>query len=299
MKNKTLIGGIIALIILVIIALFCWSVGKKINDRLRGDETNANTTVQQPTNAPPTTPVQAEKAYLALGNPSGATIDPSNPDNYLMVNPAYALSYNNSKGTANWVSWRVTSSDLGEADRQNNFRPDDRLPKSFTRVTPSDYTGSGFDRGHLCPSADRSSSAEANSLTFLMTNMVPQTPDLNRNVWADFESYSRDLVRKNNVDLYIVAGVYGAKGRLKKKVTVPTNCWKVIVAIPKGADISAINEKTLVIAVDMPNVQGIDKQNWQKFQTSVRTIEQKANINLLSNLPQNLQDALETQTDKK
>ncbi len=122
---------------------------------------------------------------------------------------------------------------------------------------------------------------------------------LNREVWGNFESYSRELVRRGKVDLYVVAGVYGEKGKLKKKVVVPTNCWKIIVAIPPGADISAVNENTHVIAVDMPNVKGLANTDWRKFRTSVRAIEQKTGFNLLSNLPQNLQDALENKVDNK
>lgn len=301
MKNKTLIGGIIALIIIFSLALFCWWLGKKINDRLRGDETNnTNTSVEQPTkNAPPVNTDQAEKIYLALGNPSGATYSASNENNFLIVNKAYALSYNNSRGTANWVSWRIAESDFGDADRQNDFRSNTTLPPSLKRVTPSDYTGSGFDRGHLCPSADRSSSEEANSLTFLMTNMIPQMPDLNRNVWNDLESYSRELVKRAKVDLYVVAGVYGDKGKLKKKVVVPTNCWKIIVVLPANGDLTRINQNTQVIAVDMPNVSNIKNKNWRDFRTTVRTLEQKTGYNFLSSLPQNLQDALETKSDAK
>ncbi len=300
MKNKALIGGIIALAIIVLIALFCFYAGKKINDVIKNDD---NTTTQNPIpqGQKPSLPVenveQAQRIYLALGNPSNATESASNSENYLMISTAYALSYNNSRGTPNWVAWRITESDLGLTDRQNNFRPDPNLPKNFTRVTPTDYTGSGFDRGHMCPSADRSNSPESNSQTFLMTNMVPQTADLNRNVWNDFESYSRELVKKGKVDLYVIAGVYGEKGRLKKKVTVPTNCWKIIVAVPQGADLSAINEKTHVIAVDMPNVNGLGTPNWRKFRTTVRAVEQKTGYNFLSNLPPNLQDALENKTE--
>jgi endonuclease G len=296
MKNKAIIGGIIALAIVGLIALFCSWVGRKINDRI---ENNDNTTTEtripegQKTSPPIVNTEQAQKIYLALGNPSNASPNTSNTDNYLMINTAYALSYNNSRGSANWVAWRITESDFGAAERQNNFRPDPNLPKSLTRVTPTDYTGSGFDKGHLCPSADRSSSPEANSQTFFMTNMIPQTPDLNRNVWNDFETYSRDLVKKGKVDLYVVAGCYGEKGKLKKKITVPTNCWKLVVAVPPGADLSAVNENTHVIAVDMPNAPNIGKTDWRNFRTTVRAIEQRTGYNFLSNLPQNLQDRLE------
>lgn len=302
MNRKVVVGGLIALAIVIILIFACIWIGKK------AWQTVTNKTETTETQAPqrPSTPLspitnleQAQKIYLALGNPSNATQSTSNADNYLMVNTAYALSYNNRKGTANWVAWRISESDFGEAERQNNFRPDPNLPKEFTRITPTDYVGSGFDKGHMCPSADRTTNPEANSQTFYMTNMVPQTPDLNRNVWNDFESYSRELVKKGKVDLYVIAGVYGEKGKLKKKITVPTNCWKVIVAVPQGADFSTINENTHVVAVDMPNAPNLGTPDWRKFRTTVRTIEQRANINLLSNLPQNVQDALETRVDNK
>ncbi|MCY7345952.1 MAG: DNA/RNA non-specific endonuclease [Pyrinomonadaceae bacterium] len=302
MNKKVINGGIIALIIIIVLIAACVWVSKKIWQTAT-DRTETTETTQPESPRTPNTPIlnveQAQKIYLAPGNPSNATGSPANADNYLMVNNAYALSYNNSRGSANWVAWRITASDFGVAERQNDFRPDPNLPKNFARITPADYTGSGFDRGHLCPSADRSSSPETNSETFYMTNMTPQTPDLNRNVWNDFETYSRDLVKKSRVDLYVVAGCYGEKGKLKKKVSVPTNCWKVIIAIPSGADFSAVNETTPVTAIDMPNIAYPGKTDWRKFRTTVRAIEQKTNLNLLSNLPQNLQETLENRVDNK
>lgn len=303
MNRKAVIGGLIALAIILLLAFACvWLVKKGWQNLTNTTETNQPITPapsERKSNAPITSVEEAQRIYLAFGNPSNATQNVSNADNYLMVNSDYALSYNNSRGSANWVSWRISQSDFGAAERQNNFRPDPNLPPSFTRVTPADYTGSGFDRGHLCPSADRSSSEEANSQTFYMTNMTPQTPDLNRNVWNDFESYSRELVKKQNVDLYVVAGCYGDKGKLKKKVTVPTNCWKIAVPVPAGADFSTVNANTQVIAVDMPNTPNLGTPDWRKFRTTVRAIEGKTKLNLLSNLPQNLQDTLENRVDNK
>ena len=87
--------------------------------------------------------------HLNLGNPSSATTSVANPDNYLLDKPQYVLSYNNSKGTPNWVSWQLNKSWLGTTDRQNNFRPDDTLPTDFVRITPTAYTGSGYDKGHI------------------------------------------------------------------------------------------------------------------------------------------------------
>src|SRR5947209_5457556 len=78
------------------------------------------------TNGPAETSV-----HLALGNPSGATDDTNDADNFLMRKPYYALSFNNAKGTPNWVSWRLQHSDLGPAPRAPQFYPDPDLPRSF------------------------------------------------------------------------------------------------------------------------------------------------------------------------
>lgn len=299
MKEKTIIGAVIALVILGAIAFFCFFVGKRIYNYFNKPDATIEQPAPQPQpNAPPISSIEeARKVYLALGNPSNAEINTRDQNNYLMINEAFALSYNNSKGTPNWVSWRITKADFGDADRQNDFRPDGRLPKDWNIVKPTDYTGSGFDRGHICPSADRSFSDELNSETFLMTNMIPQTGDLNRNVWRDFEEFSRKLVQRGNVDLYIISGVYGDGKKLKRKVTVPTNVWKVAIAVPSGEGISGINDKTHIYAVDMPNIKGIAKDDWRKYKTTVRSIEQKTGYNLLSNLPTNLQNIIETRIE--
>ena len=299
MKNKTIIGGIIALIIIITIIFFCVWAGKKINDSFSKKDEPPEITkpIERKILLPPASAAEAAKIYLAPGNPSNATDSAFDKDNFLMANTAYALSYNSSRGTANWVVWRVSGNNLGKADRQNDFRSDPRLPKGWTIVKPNDYTRSGFDRGHLCPSADRVSEDVENSETFLMTNIAPQTPDLNRFAWKKLEDFSRGLVRRGKVDLYIYAGVYGEKGRLKRKITVPTNFWKIIVAVPDGAGISAINEKSHIIAVDMPNASGISQTDWRKFRTTVRAIEARTGYNFFSNLPPNLQNLIENRID--
>lgn len=299
MKNKALIGGVIALAVILLIGFFCYWVGKKISDRWRGDNEPA---VTQPTGQPqqtlppvqPATPEQALQTYLAFGNPSNASA--ADPNNYLLVNNFMVISYSRDRAIPNWVAWRVTRADMGNLERIDSFRPDDRLPKGWARVTPSDYTGSGFDRGHIAPNADRYTSREAADATFLMTNMTPQTPDLNRGPWEKLESYLRTLVTRGS-DVYIVAGVYGEKGKIKNKVTIPANNWKIAVALPAGAPVSAVNETTRVIAVDMPNVKGIKNADWQVYRTTVRDLEQKTGYNFFSNLPPALQEALETKKD--
>jgi endonuclease G, mitochondrial len=240
---------------------------------------------------PPTT----ESAHLLLGNPSRATSSILNSNNYLMLKPQFALSYNNGKHIANWVSWQLNSSWLGEVTRRNDFRPDETLPDGWERVVPSDYNGSGYDRGHMAPSGDRTRTVQDNSATFVMTNILPQAPDNNQGPWAELESYCRDLVRDGK-ELYIIAGGYGQKkATLKGKVAVPARVWKVVVVLePVGAGIEGITPKTRVIAVDMPNSQGIQAANWRSFRVSVDQIEAATEFDFLSNVPEAVQQVLES-----
>ncbi|MEH2147577.1 DNA/RNA non-specific endonuclease [Nostoc sp.] len=252
-------------------------------------------TTQKPQQTIPTQPLTS--IHLLLGNPSNATASVTNRDNYLMIKPQYALSYNNTKGTPNWVSWQLNQSWLGSVDRQNNFRPDGTLPAGFARVTPTIYAGSGYDKGHVAPSADRTKSVEDNAATFLMTNMMPQTPDNNRNTWEGLESYSRELVRQGK-ELYIIAGPLGSQGQpLKGKVTIPASTWKIVVVLDKpGVGINGITTKTRAIAVNIPNQQGIDP-DWRKYRVSIDKIEELTGYNFLSNVPENIQDAIEDKID--
>ncbi|OUL24039.1 nuclease [Nostoc sp. RF31YmG] len=237
--------------------------------------------------------------HLLLGNPSKATATVATSDNYLMVKNQYVLSYNNSKGTPNWASWQLNKSWLGAADRQNNFRPDDTLPTGFVRVTPSMYSGSGYDRGHIVPSADRSRTVEDNAATFLMTNMMPQTPDNNRNTWGNLEDYCRELVSQGK-ELYIVAGPFGSQGTpLKGKVTIPKFTWKIVVVLDKpGSGLKDITASTRVIAVNIPNEQQLDN-NWRTYKISVDELEELTGYDFLSNVAPNIQATIESKVDNQ
>ena len=242
-----------------------------------------------------------DDAHLLLGNPSGALARLANANNYFMEKPSYSLSYNNTKRTANWVSWHLDQSDIGYSDRQNNFRADEALPSNWYHVKASDYKKSGFDRGHLCPSADRTSSSVANSSTFLMSNMIPEAPKHNRQTWAQLERFTRDLVATGN-EVYVIMGCYGIGGIGSKGYTqriykgdiqVPARIWKVLVVIPRGdRDLSRINTKTRVIAVDTPN-SNLVNSNWRLYLTSVDAIEKATGFDLLSRVNPAIQKVLE------
>ena len=100
-----------------------------------------------------TPPPSSSSEHLTMGNPSNAVANTAYPGNYLLDKPQYAISYNRDLGRPNWVSWHLDTSWLGSAVRQNDFRNDTTLPAGWYQVQATDYTGSGFDRGHHCPSA--------------------------------------------------------------------------------------------------------------------------------------------------
>jgi endonuclease G len=244
-----------------------------------------------------------------MGNPSGATDDAKDPNNYLMRKPYFALSYNDAKGTPNWVSWCLKPGDFQPAKRTDSFHPDETLPRGFRKVRPSDYNGSGFDRGHMCPNGDRMGDPAAAEATFVMTNMVPQSPNCNQKAWADLEEYCRDLVSRKRHTLYIVAGPQGAGGTGLKghhetisgdRVTVPAKCWKVVLVIDHGTgtadDLSKVGPDSRVIAVVMPNDQSVT-HGWAKYRTSVREVEKLTGYKFFDRVPAAVIDPLKEKVD--
>ena len=251
-----------------------------------------------------TTPT-TDNTHLALGNPSAAVANTTYYTNYLMQKTQYAMSYHRDRAIPNWVSWYLGSSWLGSTARQDDFRADATLPTGWYQVGGTSYTGSGFDRGHNCPSADRTGTVTDNSATFLMSNMIPQAPNNNQQTWGNLEDYTRSLVTAGN-ECYIIMGSYGSGGTGSNgyattinsgKIAVPNRIWKVIVVLPNGNnDVNRITTSTRVIAVNTPNDNTVSA-TWGSYRTSVDAIEAATGYNLLSNLPASIQSALESKVD--
>ena len=249
-------------------------------------------------------PLTGDDSNLLFGNPSNATL--LTPDNYLLDQSYYVQSYNSSRSIPNWVSWHLDASTFtGATKRLDNFAAFTGLPQGAFAAQSTSYQNSGFDRGHNVPSGDRTSSVNANSATFLMTNIIPQAPQNNQGPWEQLESYLRVKVLEGN-EVYVIMGSYGAGGVGNNgsatsiaggKIAVPSNVWKVAVIIPAGnTDLSRVNATTRVVAVNTLNINTVDK-DWKKSRVSVRDIEKATGYNLLSNLPQSIQDAIETKVD--
>lgn len=251
------------------------------------------------TPTPTPTPPVSNSVHLTMGNPSGAVTDVNQPTNYLMEKSQYVLSYHRDNGRPNWVSWHLDPSWLGTTPRQDDFRPDTTLPAGWYQVLATDFSGSGYDRGHMCPSADRTKTVADNSSTFLMTNMIPQAPTNNQQTWANLESYSRTLANSGS-ELYIISGGQGTTGFLANgKVAIPAYTWKVIMVLPGGTnDVSRVTSATRLIAVWMPNNNSV-VSDWRQYRVSVDYVESQTGYDFFSNVPDAIEAQIESVVDNQ
>lgn len=237
--------------------------------------------------------------HTVLGLPSPAST--SDPNSFLSVKAGYVLSYNSARKVPNWVSWELNTSYLGSVDRRDDFRPDSTLPAGLPQASLADYSGSGFDRGHVCPSADRTLTAGANSETFFLSNMVPQAPNNNRGPWADLENESREISRTGRELFVIAGGVFSrSSSTIGSGVSVPDETYKVIVVLDQVGDgPEDVTSDTRVIGVLMPNSNSEISQSddWQNFRVSVDEIEAVTGHDFLSDVDPDVQDVIEATVD--
>lgn len=237
---------------------------------------------------------------LLFGNPSNATGDIANENNYLMQKTQYSLSYSRANATPNWVAWRLDSSWIGTAQRQDDYRPDPALPAAWYHVQDNDYSGSGYDRGHMCPSGDRTRSIPDNSATFLMTNFVPQLGANNQGPWNDLEIYLRTLASQGN-EIYIFSGPQGNIGTISQgRIVVPKFTWKVVLILPNGgSDLQRVSRATRVFGVIVPNQPPISNSGWRTYRVTVNAVEYLTGFDFFSAIPKNTQELIERKRDKQ
>lgn len=242
------------------------------------------------------------------------TIPETKESEIIISRDQYVVSFNKNTRTPNWVSWKLEKTNFGNSGRTNNFQKDTDLENYFSEhdqkfhaVDTTEYKGSCFDRGHQVPSADRTANVEDNSSTFYMTNMVPQTAYLNRTIWENLESYTRDLVKTQNKKVYIIAGPiyddnYGSIGP-NKDIKVPSKAFKVVFILNENQTADDININTPSISVIMPNtlkdgskpdfsngcktvsdettVQNLAKSEWTKYQTTLGQVQKESGLKII------------------
>jgi DNA/RNA endonuclease G (NUC1) len=234
------------------------------------------------------------RSHLEFGTPA----DGNASDEILLNKPEFSLSYSPARGGPNWVSWDLNKTHFGGTDRCDCFTADTALPAAY-RISTSDYSGSGYSRGHMVMSTQRTSSLTANARTFLMTNILPQLQDLNGGPWLQFENYSNDLARVSNKEVYNIAGgIYPASPTFLNnagRVAIPSKTWKIIVSMPYGKGLADVTQASdiQVVAVSMPNQAGISGTSWTVYRTTVDALEAATGYDFLSALPDAIENAVE------
>lgn len=148
----------------------------------------------------------------------------------------YTLSFDTLHHTPFWVAWQLTKDEAnGTYKRANDFRPDPLLPPQHA-VWETAYSGSGYDRGHMCPAGDQKWSERAMSESFFMSNMCPQARKLNQEWWEHLERAERRWAA-NEGAIYIVCGpIYDKESKVQYigndiPVAVPNGFFKVILSL--------------------------------------------------------------------
>ena len=238
---------------------------------------------------------------MQLGNPSGATVDTNNHNHFLLTRTVEAIDYSDNLGEPNWASWDLTAADIGSSGRTDAWASDTNLPPNFYLVPINPFSGSGYDRGHMCPSADRTDSVPDNELVFLMSNIIPQASLQNQGIWANFENYCRNTLLPGGKELLIICGpsLFTTNKLNNNHVTIPGYTWKIVVvaASGSGAATNRINATSQVIALRIPNTDAVGSDPWQDYVTNTVAIQNDTGFTFFTALPPNLATVLRNKID--
>ena len=207
---------------------------------------------------------------------------PGNTDQ-LLCRKGYAVGYDYTRKIPIWVAYHISAESVEpKFKRSNHFREDDEVPESF-RSTLSDYKGSGYDRGHMAPAATVDFSKESMEESFLLTNMAPQLPGLNRQGWRYLEAYIREWA-VNRGDLYVVSGALFDQDPtvIGDGVNVPNRFYKVVYDPTEKDAIAFIVPHRKFTKSEIPN-----------FIVSIDEVEAQSGFDFLSKLPDALEDDIE------
>lgn len=210
----------------------------------------------------------------------------------IIEHKAYTLSYNKDYNNPNWVAWELLRKETyGNTRRAKDFQGDQKINEK-NRVQSFDYSGSKYDRGHMCPAGDNRWDPRAMTECFYMSNMCPQDHELNKNWWNNLEIACRRWARREG-KVYIVCGpVYKADRKTKtmgKKVksVVPDGFFKVVLSVRKGY------EK----AIGFYYANNSSDQPMDKAVRTVDQIEQLTGMDFFSKLDDRVENKLEAKSN--
>jgi endonuclease G, mitochondrial len=220
-------------------------------------------------------------------NYSGAPRPRSDNPVEILTNKAYMVGYSDKRHNPLWVSYRVFRVTPAKApERSDNFRVDTRTQSA---VSTADYSKSGYDRGHMAPSRviGLLYGANAQDETFLMSNIVPQKPSLNRGTWAKLEGIELEKLSIEFEEIWVTTGpIFDAKPRtFPGGVAIPSSFFKTFIDEDRG------NPRAITFLIPQEVKGG---ENLQMFLTSVRQIENLTGLDLNPQMNKAVQEKVET-----
>ncbi len=205
----------------------------------------------------------------------------------------YTLCYDTMYRQATWVAYLLTRAEVEYkgTERTNVFRCD---PEVVSRGWPTaynqNYTHSGYDRGHLLPSADRNNTPSENKATFYLSNVSPQYAGLNRRIWLFLEEQVRQWAAEYD-SLYVVTGPELRPGlpQINGGVGVPPHYFKALLVWHEG--------RYHAIAFLIPNEEQMEGV-FMDYALSVDDLEQRLDCDFFWRLPDDVEERVEGEVDR-
>lgn len=231
-------------------------------------------------------PLRSEGDSFALDHVEKAEMarTPTDRPHQLLLRTGYTVSYNSHWKLPNWVSYELLRRELqGEASRSNRFATDTDV--KGTPANTRDYTRSGYDRGHMAPAGDMKWSKQAMDESFLLSNICPQTPGLNRGRWKELEELVREWAARDSALLVACGPIVSDSPRTigRNRIAVPDRYYKVVAA--------PYVERPRGIAFLFDNCD--EQPTLQVLAVPIDSVEKITGIDFFYNLP----DSIETQIE--
>ena len=212
----------------------------------------------------------------------------ANAKDQIITHQAYTISFSKTYHIANWVAYELTAEEtVSVVKRSDKFIPDPLL--TSCSLSNDDYKGSGYDRGHLAPSADMCFSHETMAESFYLTNMTPQNPSFNRGIWSKLEKQVRQWAVDDKA-VYVVTGTVLTKGLPTigaDRITVPAYFYKVI--------LDYTEPEIKGIGFIMPNEGSQDPL--QHFAITIDSVEKVTGTDFFYQLPDDQEKVIESSVD--
>jgi endonuclease G len=226
---------------------------------------------------------QEEDSLLRSESRSVKEYTPQTSLGYKIQHRYYTLSYSSKHRQAEYAYYYLSPESIrGGQERTDDFRIDPKVKSNPVKST--DYQGSGYDRGHLCPAADMALNLTAMSETFFMSNMSPMSASFNRGIWSRLEDWVREEALGNS-GLYVVTGPILSKscGSIKGSITVPCAYYKIVFT-------GGSQPKMLGFVLSNAGASG----SLQAFAVSVDEIEKRTGLDFFPQLENTLEQSLES-----